>query len=229
MKVVSSVPFAFSLAILFTPVVVLTALPFTLVKPPPIKILPSGCTAMLNTSLFSKFGPWLNVLSSVPTALSRASFFTLLSPFTMVATPPIKILPSACTATACRVLAALAVKVVSTLRSGLSRAILMRATPLRVSNEPTAMILPSGSTAVSLTSERTTCPNACAGANSPAAIARDASAWRNHPAVKPRGDRTVDAQRGLADGAMAGTRERRVVNEFMGLEKKGIWRPRFMN
>ena len=90
------------------PVLVLTALPFTLVKSPPIKILPFACTAMLATVLFAPPRPvpplLLKALSSVPSALRRAMrLMPVLAltalPFTLVKVPPIRILPSACTTT----------------------------------------------------------------------------------------------------------------------------------
>ena len=65
-------------------------------KKPPVKILPSACTAIEWTAK-SAFG--LKAASSVPSVFKRAMLLRV-TPKTVLKLPPIRILPSACTAVA---------------------------------------------------------------------------------------------------------------------------------
>ena len=64
--------------------------PPMLLKLPPTKILPSGCTAIESTSLFA-FG--LKAVSSVPSAFRRAMRLRA-TPKTVLKLPPMSVLPS---------------------------------------------------------------------------------------------------------------------------------------
>ena len=75
--------------------------PPSLVKPPPTRIFPSGCTAKAKTL---PFAPGLKLVSSEPSALSRPMRLRVVVPVppppSVVKLPPTRIFPSACTAKA---------------------------------------------------------------------------------------------------------------------------------
>ena len=127
----------------------MTAVPLTLVKQPPIKTLPSACTAtQVTTPLIPSRLTLLLVklLSSVPSAFSRAMWLTPLLPFTVLKAPPMRIFPSACRAMQTMLSLVLASKAVSSVPSALIRAMLFLATPSTSENFPAMRNLPSACT-----------------------------------------------------------------------------------
>ena len=114
------------------------------VKEPPSRTLPSGCSARPKTAPFAPV-PGSKVASSEPLTFRRAIDFraVLLMVLNM---PPSRILPSACNARA-RTIASAPVpgsKVVSSEPLVSSRAIRLRPVPLIVVNWPPSSTLPSG-------------------------------------------------------------------------------------
>src|SRR5207248_1522117 len=91
LKLVSSVPSALSRPRL------LRLCPPSVVKLPPTRIFPSACTANELTWRNGSPAPVLDVLPSVPSALSRPRLLRLCPP-SVVKLPPTRIFPSACTA-----------------------------------------------------------------------------------------------------------------------------------
>ena len=73
-------------------------MPLNVVKVPPINIFPSGCRAIVFTTLFALVPPLLNVASIVPVAEMRAILLTVVPAYS-VKLPPAIILPLVCTAT----------------------------------------------------------------------------------------------------------------------------------
>ena len=75
--------------------------PPSVVKSPPTRIFPSACTARARTL---PFAPGLKLVSSEPSALSRPMWLRVVVPVppppSVVKSPPTRIFPSACTATA---------------------------------------------------------------------------------------------------------------------------------
>ena len=128
LKVVSSEPSALSRPMRLRGVVPVPPPP-SVVKSPPTRILPSGCTASGKTV---SFAPGLKSASSEPSALSRPmrlrGVVPVPPPPSIVKSPPTRILPSGCSADARTTLSfAPGLKLVSSEPSALSRPSWLRA------------------------------------------------------------------------------------------------------
>ena len=118
--------------------------PLTVENRPPIRIFPSDCSPNANTSLLAPAPPLAKVLSSVPSAFSRAKPLRCTPLTAKTGLQPIRTFPSDCSAT--RQIgrpSICASNVVSSVPSGFIRAIPLRDTPLTFKNEPPIIIFPS--------------------------------------------------------------------------------------
>ena len=133
----------------------LRAMPKTLVKLPPMRILPSGCTAVASITT-SPTMLRLSVWSSRPSVSSRAMRLrvTAAPPFgeSVVKKPPAKILPSACTAIEKTLTVRVRVERISQAGRGIEPGDAVARLSANGGENAPAKILPSACTAIARTS-----------------------------------------------------------------------------
>ena len=139
LKVASVEPFKFNRVIPFL------VNPLNVTNAPPTKIAPSGCTTIAVTRRSAPV-PALKLASSEPSAFKRAIRLRLVTPLTAVKSPPIKILPSGCTAMAYTAptvpLPLAALNPPSTEPSAFRRTMPCTDAPLKLKNWPPTRICP---------------------------------------------------------------------------------------